>query len=359
MGKITGQGQVLYWGIETQSGVNTLLNGGVPFRNSDLNQPFNPIEGEIPLPYPEYEQEMVYTSDSLEANINLSYTKELKPGEASWPNAKGMIYHDPMFMMANVFTKKVISGTWAGGAGTYGKITGSFLSNSHVDTIMFQYKKIDDSAVTQFEKTLHGIVADEFRIGFDKGNVLRTKYALKTCKQANNTRGYSAEANFDDGRWADWAKSTFYPATGCKVYWDNSHAAEFVDINVYNAWLIFKIPKKYNVESSSLVPYEVHHENRVFTAEITGSVKGDTELDELDSLLSAKTKKDLRLQWDLTTNENKFIDITNAFVNKIDSRKIPSASAKYEATITLKGITADYEGNFNNLADPDTKITDG
>ncbi len=329
------------------------------FQNSELNQAFNPIEGAIPLPYPIYEDEMVYTSDSLEPNIDLSYTKELKPGEASWPNDKGMIYHDPMLMCELVFTKKAVSGTWGGGAATYGKITGSFLSNSHVSTAMFQYKKVDDQRVTQFEKTLNGVVADEFRIGFDKGGVLRTKYAIKTAKQTNNTRAFSTVAAFDDGRWADWAKSTFYPATGCKVYWDNSHAAEFVDINVYNAWLIFKIPKKYNVESASLVPFEFHQENREFTAEITGSVKGDTELDELDSLLSAKTKKDLRLQWDLTANKTKFIDISNAFMDNIDTRKIPSAAEKYEATITLRGTTADYEGNFENLTDPDTRITDG
>ena len=62
--------------------------------------------------------------------------------------------------------------------------------------------------------------------------------------------------------------------------------------------------------------------------------------------------------WDSTANELKFIDISNAFVEKIDSRKIPSASSKYEATLTLRGTTADYEGNFENLADPDTRITD-
>ena len=358
MGKITGQGQVIYWGIENSNLIPLFLNGGNPFQNSDLNQSFNPIEGAISLPYPLFEQEMVYTSESLEPNIDLSYSKVLKPGEAAFPNDKGLIYHDPMLMCGLVFTKKVVSGTWGGGAGTYGKITGSFLSNSHVDTAMFQYKKVDAAAATQFEKTLNGVVADEFRIGFDKGGVLRTKYAIKVAKQTNNSRAYSAVAAFDDGRWADWAKSTFYPATAIKVFWDNSHAAEFTDIDVYNAWLIFKIPKKYNVESASLVPFEVHSENREFTAEITGNVKGDTELDELDSILGSKTKKDLRMQWDSTASELKFIDISNAFVDNIDARKIPSAAEKYEVTLTLRGTTADYEGNFNNLTDPDTRITD-
>ena len=112
------------------------------------------------------------------------------------------------------------------------------------------------------------------------------------------------------------------------------------------------------MEGASLVPFEVHHEHREFTAEITGSVKGDTELDELDSILSSKIKKDLRLQWDLTANETKFIDISNAFVDNINARKIPSAAEKYEATLTLRGTTADFEGNYNNLTDPDTRITD-
>lgn len=351
--KITGLGCELFWAIE-----NNFKNGGsgMPVTGTATHQPFNPIEGDITLPYPTYEEEMVYTTNSLDPDANLSHTVKMTPGSAAF-NDKGQIYHDPMELVAFVYTHKAVSGTWSGGAATYGKITGDFTDYDDVDTIMIQYKLIDDNLNTQFSETLNGVICTEFKIGFDKNDVLRTKTTLMTAYVQANTRAYSADGNFDDGQWADWAKSTYYPASGCRVYWDDSFAAEFTDIDVYSAWFIIGVPKEMKNEGSSLVPFLVQHKNREFTAEVTGNVKGDTELDELYALMSAKTKKNLRLQWDITANEEKFIDIDDAFIKAISERKIPSAANNYEATLTLKGFSCDFEGNYENLTDPSGRIT--
>ena len=53
--KITGLGAELYWALE-----NGFKNGGVamPVTGTATHQPFNPMEGDISLPYPSYEEEM-------------------------------------------------------------------------------------------------------------------------------------------------------------------------------------------------------------------------------------------------------------------------------------------------------------
>lgn len=353
MSIITGKNHEIYWATE-----NTFKYGeaGMPVTGTRVHQPFNPIEGKIKLPFEIPTQELIYTTDSLDPNANLSYSNERPPGEALFPNDKGMIYHDPFLMLALVFTNKTVSGSWSGGAGTYGQIKGDFVNDDDKDTVMIQYKKVDDDAVAQFEKTLHGVLSQEFRIGFEKGGVLRTKYNLKSAKVVDNSQAYSASGNFDDGRWADWAKSTFYLAANCKVYWDDSYAAELTDIDVYSCWFIITTPIIMQVESASLTPFAYHRGNRSYSIEITGNVKGDTELDELEEILSNKTKKNMRLQWDTTASEEKFIDIDDAFLDSIDGREIPAASENYEKTLTFKGFSCDFEGNYNNLPDPSARI---
>lgn len=350
---ITGMSREMFWGQETVFGN---AGAGFPATGTTVHQAFNPCEGTIKLPHPYYENEMVATSESLDSNINYCYSSALAPGKASFPSEKGMVYHDPFLHCSTVFTHKAKSGTWAGGAGTYGKITADFTAHNKVNTIMMQYKLLDDAGTTAETKTLLGMVATEWRLGFKVGGVLREYYDWLVANQINNTRAFSAVVAFDDGVWADWAKSTYYPATACKVYWDNSHAAEFTDLNIEEAWFIASVPKKFLVHAGSLVPFAVVHDNREFTAEISSHVKGMTEVAELDSLLSAKSKKDLRLQWDTTANETKFLDITNAFVDKIDAKQVPSAKENYKVTLTFRGTTMDYEGNFLNLTDPSTRL---
>lgn len=352
MGDITtGTDSVFYWGLE-----NSFVNTG-GFGASDLNQAFNPIEGGIDLPMPFYEQEIVFTQDSLDPNVNFIFDTGLTDGEGIFPNEKGMIYHDPFLMLALVFTKKTDTGTWGGGAATYGKLTGSFLTNSHVNSVMFQYKTPDRAGTTVEEKSVTGIKCTEFRIGFVKGGLLRTKYSIITANEEDNIRAYTPVAAFDDGTWADWAKSTYYLASDCVVYWDDSFAAELVDIEIEECWFIISTPQEYTKVANSLKTQFRHNKHRAYSAEITGLVFGDTELDEFRLAFSSKTKKNLRLQWDSTASEKKFIDIDDAFISGMSSTRIPGADEAYRVTLTFKGISCDYEGNFENLTDPTGRVT--
>jgi hypothetical protein len=356
MGKVTtGLDSVLYWAIES-----AFLNAGVgmPITATAVHQPFNPIEGKVSLPMGKYTTQETHTQESLDPNENLSFASAFEDGKGAFPNDKGSIYHDPMWMLALVFTKKVVSGTWAGGAGTYGKITGDFTARTHKDSVMIQYKTVDEDGTVVEEKTILGVKAAEYSLSFKKGDVLREKANLITANELDNSRAYSAVAAFDDGRWADWAKSTVYPAEDCVIYWDDSFAAQLVDIKIEEAEFIIKMEPEYLKTSDSLKSQYEHLTNREYTATIKGYVFGDTELDEFRLAYSSKTKKNLRLQWDTTASETKFLDFQNAYISNIEEIAIPAANEAYNVTLTFKAFGCDYEGNFNNLTDPDPRVTD-
>lgn len=348
----TGTDGVLYWGIES-----VFLNAGA-FANSDLNQPFNPIEGGVDLPVPFYNEILIYTSESLEPNANLSYATEFKDGEEPFPSEKGHVYHDPFPMLALVFTKKTNTGTWAvGNSDVNGILKGNFLTNSHVNTIQIQYKVVDDAGTVVEEKTINGVQALEFRIGFEKGDILRTKYQLIGANETDNSRAFVPVAAYDDGRWADWAVSTNYPASDCKVFWDDSFTAELTDIKLEKFDMIVRIPKEHLKTADSLKTQYTKKEKRSYSAEAEGLVFGDTELDEFRLAYASKAKKNLRLQWDSTASQTKFIDIDDAFISEMTSTRLPGADEAYRVTLTFKGFSCDYEGNFNAKPDPGARVT--
>lgn len=352
MSVVTGLASELYWARES-----AFKNAGVgmPVTGTATHQPLNPAEGDINLIMPTYEQQLHNTTESLDPDSNLTHDKNYGPGEGSFPNGDGFIYRDPMFMCATVFPNKAITGTWAGGAGTYGKITADFTALTYEDTVMMQYLTKTLAGVTVESRTILGIKAAKFRIGFAAGDFLRTWYDLISAQELDNTQAYSASASYDDGRWADWAKSTYYPATDCKIYWDDSFASELADIKISEAYFDIMIPQNYGlVESSSLVPFARNNQNREYTAEIIGWITGDTELDEFRAAYPSKTKKNLRMIWDSTASEKKFMDIDDAFVESIEATQIKAAGDAWKVTMNFRGYTCDYEGNFNNLADPTT-----
>jgi len=348
---VTGIGSELYWAREA-----SFKNAGVgmPITATATHQPLNPIEGEAVIPTPIYEQEQHYTTGSLEPDSSLTHDSKYGPGEGSFPNGDGFIYRDPMFMLAILFPNKAITGTWAGGAASYGKIVGNFTLLTYEDTVMIQYLTKDLGGTVVETRTVLGVKCNKFRIGFKEGGVLRTWYDLIAAQELDNTRAYSAVAAFDDGRWADWAKSTFYPTTAVKIFWDDSFAAELADIQITEAYFDIHTPQDYKTEKSSLVPFVRANSNREYTAEITGWVTGDTELDELRVAYASKTKKNLRMQWDENTSEEKFIDIDDAYIESMTETLVPAAGNAWKVTLTFRGYTCDYEGNFENLTDPST-----
>lgn len=238
-----------------------------------------------------------------------------------------------------------------------GKLTGDFVTNAHESTVMFQYKTVDKDTTTIEDKSILGIKSEEFRIGFKNKGLLRTWYNLITMNETDNSRDYSAVAAFDDGKWAEWAKSTFYRASDCKIYWDDSFVAELTDIKIEDCFFIIKTPQAYLKTGDSLKAQYRHNKHRAYQAEITGLVLGDTELDEFRAAYASKTKKNLRLSWDQTANEYKFLDIDDAFIRGMKESKITGAAEVYKVTLYFEGISSDFEGTYNNLTDPAGRVT--
>jgi hypothetical protein len=222
---------------------------------------------------------------------------------------------------------------------------------------MIQYKNADIDNTVVEEKTINGVKCDKFEIGFKKGDFLRAKYSLISGNEQDNTRAFSVDSDFDNGKWADWAKSTYYEATNCRIYWDDSYTAQLTDTPILEAMFVIEMIQNYLKTSDSLKTQYEHLGKRKYTATIKGYVFGDTEMDEFRLAYSSKTKKNLRLQWDTTANETKFLDFQNAYISDMSETIIPSADQAYEVTFTFKAFLADFEGNYNNLPDPSGRIT--
>jgi len=345
----------IYWALE-----NGFLNEGNPIDAADIHQGFNPCHGNVSIPKPFYETEVQHTTDSLDPNGDLSFDKTFNPGKATFPNGDGMSYRDP-YIMASVFEHKTITGTWDGGADTYGKITGDFSAIDHKDTLMVQYGKTDGT--TPINRCLNGVLAENYTLGFKKQGILREFVELKAVDVVANTQAFIPAADYDDGQWSLWAlkgKATpplAYPAHACKVYWDDSHVAEFAGLKIEEFNMSLRVPKETQDTSDSLKHQYEWSKNRNFEAIVKGIIIGNTELLEVEKAYENKTKKDLRLSWDQTANELKWLQFGDAWIEKFSSYELASIQERHKVSLTLFGLTANFEGNYNNRKTPAGRIT--
>lgn len=339
----------LFWALE-----NGFLNAGALIDGEDVHQGFNPCHGNIAIPKPFYETQVQHTTDSLDPDPELSFAKAFNPGNASFPNGEGMTYRDP-YLMCSVFEHKTITGDWSGGAGTYGKITGDFSDIDDKDSIMIQYGKTDGT--TPIDRCLNGVIIENHSLGFKKGGILRELVELKACDVHPNTQAFVPAATYDDGRWADWARTAPIPATACKVYWDDSHAAEFAGLKIEEFKMNMKVPKETQDVSDDLKHQYEWSKNRNFEATVKGIVIGNAEYLEVEKAYKDKAKKDLRLSWDQTANELKWSQLDNAWIEKFSSYELVSIQERHKVDLTLYGTTGKFEGNYNNLPTPAGRIT--
>lgn len=342
----------LYWALE--NGYGNLWAG---MDGADIHQAFNPIQGDIEIPKPKFEEELVTLSNSLDYNENLSYDKDKAPGKGQFPGGEGLIYRDPFLAMVP-FTHKTVTGTWAGGAATYGKITGDFTAIDDRSSIMIQAGSSDGS--TPINRCYNGVLLTGYQIGFKKGDVLREIPEFSIADFQPNTQAFITDANFDDGYWSLWAlkgaTQKYYHAQDCKIYWDDSHIAELTDFKIENCRFKISIPKDQESDHSSLVHTWQWDKNRMHEAVIDGILYGTTEYLEAEKTFLTKTKKDLRFSWDQTTNEQKWIQIDSAWITGLATQKLPAKENALRLEFTFKGQTSQFEANYENLPDPTTRI---
>ncbi|HEC64746.1 hypothetical protein LCGC14_0371410 [marine sediment metagenome] len=346
----------IYWALE--NGYLNLATGVPdPMDGSDVHQGFNVCHGDIEVPKPAKETQVETSSDSLNPDPALSYTKDEAPGSGSFPGGDGMTYRD-IFLMAAAFPHKETSGTWGGGVGTYGKILGNFSAEDDRSSIMIQAGITDGS--TPINRCYNGILPTGYQLGFKKGGVLKESVELSIATYIANTQAFVTNANFDDGRWSLWALKgatpKLYHATDCKLYWDESHAAELAGLAIEDCQLKVGLPHDVEADSSQLYHEHEWSKKRTFGATVTGIMTGDTEFLEAEKLFAAKTKKDLRLSWDQTVNELKWLQVDDAWVESYGAEKIPHKENARRLELKFIGVAANFEGNYNNLPDPTSRL---
>lgn len=342
----------IYWALETGY-LNLSVGVPDPIDGSDVHQAFNPIHGDITIQRPKFETEVQYHSQSLDPDPALSFTKDLVPGSGPFPGGEGMDYRDP-FLLLCVFEHKEESGTWGGGAATYGKLIGNFSAVDDRSSIMIQCGITDGS--TPINRCYNGIVLMSYELGYKKNEVLKELVEMSVGYFTVNTQAFVPAAGFDDGRWADWAKSTTYHATDMVVFWDESHAAELSGLAIEECHLRIMVPRAVEADASALMHQHEWSKKRTFEATITGILTGNTEYLEVEKLFSAKIKKDLRMQWDSTANELKWLQLDNAWIEDLGTELIPHIENARRLTLTFKASSAQFEGNYENLVDPSARI---
>ncbi|HEC66634.1 MAG TPA: hypothetical protein ENI23_15265 [bacterium] len=346
----------VYWALENGF-LNLAASVPDPIDGSDVHQGFNPCHGNIDIPITSRETQVETTSDSLDPVPDLSYTKDEVPGQGTFPGGDGMTYRD-CFLKACAFTHKETSGTWGGGAGTYGKIIGNFSAGDDRSSIMIQTGITDGASPAN--RCYNGVLLNSYQLGFKKNSVLKELVELAVTTYATNTQAFVPAANFDDGRWSLWAlknaSKKLYHSTDCKVYWDESHAAELAGLAIESCHLKINVPHTLDADSSQLYHEHEWDKKRKFTGIIAGIMTGLTEFAEVEALFATKTKKDLRLEWDSTANELKWLQIDDAWIESRGAEVIPDIENARRLELHFEGISAQFEGNYNNLPDPTSRI---
>ncbi len=342
----------IYFALENGYG-----NSWVAMDGADIHQAFNPIQGDIEVPKPKFEEELVTLSNSLDYNEDLSYDKDKVPGKGQFPGGDGLIYRDP-FLFLTAFTHKTKTGTWEGGAATYGKLTGDFTAIDDRSSIMIQAGSSD--GVTPLNRCYNGGLVTSYQIGFKKGGLLRSVPEFSIADFQVNTQAFVPDSDFDNGYWSLWAlkgaTQKFYHASDCKLYWDDSHVAELAGLKIEDCRVKISIPKDQESDHSALVHKWEWDKNRLHEAVVSGILYGNTEYLEAEKSFQTKSKKDLRFSWDQTTNEQKWVQLDSAWIVGLTTQKLPSKENALRIEYTFKGQTSQFEGNYENRPDPLTRV---
>lgn len=341
-----------YWALENGFG-----NSWAPINGDDTHQGFNPCHGDITIPKPKYETQVEYDTRSLDPDPDLSFTKDLIPGSGAFPGGDGMTYRDA-FLLACIFTHKTVTGTWSGGAATYGQITGDFTLEDDKSSIMIQAGMTDKT--TPIGRCYNGTVLTAYMLGWKKGMVLKESVELGIAYFQPNTQAFVPDSNFDDGKWSLWAlkgaPTKLYHATGMKVYWDNAHTAELTHLSIEECQMRIGIPHDMEADSSDLKHQHEWNKKRTHECAVSGIITGNTEYEEAEKIFSSKTKKDLRMSWDQTTNEEKWLQIDDAWIEDHGTEILPHVENARRITLKFLGPTSRFENNYENLPDPSSRI---
>ena len=347
----TGQGSYAYLMIEGTKGAAD--------PSSDVLIPFNPMK-DFGSPKPKYAETIERTFDSLEPKI--IYSNELTPGEGPLATS----FRDP-FGLLTFFTHKTVGGTWGTGTGT---ITADFTDDDDEDTVGLQYHIADKSSTAHIEKLLKYGLPQKYSWKIEPGKLLAEILEYKFLNFATNAQAPAINNNFHDqawgsgvGGWANWDNTGLNGSgkrsvTDMVLHWG---AAVLTGLSIKNMTMEFSVPSDSEQIYSSLAHSVDYKATRDFKLTLDGFVSDLTLIAEYEKLFSDKTKATLQLYYDHTTNYEKYLQFTNAYISsESDIVSIPESGKAAEVSLTILGgeaTAASFSGKYKDRPDPTALIT--
>jgi hypothetical protein len=334
-----------YWARESTWG-NTAV--GMPVTATAVHQGFNAMKS---YPWPKdlkYEEEEVYLSNSIDAP-GIIYTKLLKTAELKFE----AFFRDP-FLMLTMFNVKTISAAAQWNSPNYGAIAANFSGgvSTYKDSIMYQLH-IDDytgSPVSDIDRTFLGGKIVNYKIRNEAGLLLKEIFTVKFMNYKDQVRAFTSVANFDDGAFGDWDQDGPFHSTAVTVEW-NGLAVVGIKSWMEELEIAFKEDSKHF--SNSRVAALNWDGKREYYCRLEGILTTKAQLEQLESLHSAKTKQTLEYIYnDAAGNEERKWQFTNAFIKEFEIEGIPEAGNPAKCNITLKGGVGSkltYAGAWHGL----------
>jgi len=350
MGPYTGIDSYAYWGIESGG-----YKQGDP--SVDQNIPFNKMKT-LPPPKGQYTQSVERTFDSLIPNC--IFTEALTPGTGSLE----MALRDPFLMLA-AFSHKAVSGSWGTGTGV---IDADFSDFDDEDTIWIQYRNADKAGSNHIDRLLTGGKITQYKLMVEPAKLLKEVVAIKMASFSDNTQAMSCSNDFHNqawgsgvGGWSNWDDSGLLDcgksARELVIKWN---AVDITGLKIQTMEMVIDLPDESIQEFSDLEQTEHWRGAIDFTLTISGKVNDKTLLEEAEKTYENKAKQTLILYIDDTVGEEKYIQVTNVYVDSHDVVAIAPAGESSEASVVFKGgedMAISYKGNFVDLPDPSALIT--
>lgn len=346
----TGKDSFWFWGRETSGfgeGDNT----------ADTHQPPNKITEAMKFPRPEYVEEALQTFDSLVPNVIFTSGRESNEKTINW------IFADP-FMGLCAFSEKSTDSDFSSSG--YTTITASFSTRDHVDSIWIYGREVDYTNSANLDKLLKGgKILGRFII-MEANKLIREELSVKFADMEDmdgSEDTLTADSDFDDGTWGAWDKNGMYFPWNASIEWGGSEIQANYGIDIVKIRFGFEVPQKYWATFDSLAENKQLLEKIEPICEIEAILTDDSLIDELESLHSAKTTATLKLNIDATTNEEKYDQFTNAYVDSIDGLdEVPKAGEEHRLTILFKtdggAYSLSYSYDDDNHADPGDRLND-
>ena len=350
MGKITGKGSYAFYGLETTWKSNT---------STGVRQAFNPME-KLPVPKTPPKTTLVRTFDSR--NPTIAFTTHIEPGEITYEGN----YKDP-FLMMSFFTAKYITGVeagtpasaWSTGTEGTGLISGSFETDDNESTIYMQVHGDDRAGASDIDKRFHGGLVGNYIWKIAKQSLLKESATIKFMSGSSLVQAFLTDADFDDGYFSHWDK-TITGGVHPKDMGIEFGAKAISGLSITDLEVKIDAPRDIETTFDSLTATDKWLGNQDLSCTINGIFADSSLIDELYHEYNNKTIATLKIFQVSGTSFDKYIQMTNMFVDDVDSMDIEGAGTAVKGSITFLGGTgceAKFIGYYaSGLTDPTARI---